>query len=196
MKKPVTDISFEERTRSLWISQKTKGAGYEWNYIGRLITPDENKSEVLIHAFLYCLQTRQKIPYRNNWNAKFFQNSFKGLQRAQLDLVTLSIIIKGIKEGRLVKLAENDNEDNSRIFGIRNIVGGELVYPVIMNKKNLSYRNRSRSCVLSLDYDDVSLLFTQLLNKMSSGNRNEREHLGIIYSYFPFEAYEQAFLIR
>lgn len=196
MNKLITGIFFQKNYGNLWITQRTPGPEGTWEYTGRLITSNENKTEILIHTFLYYLQTNQEIPYKHNWNKEFFQNSFEKPVQIPSELSTLSFITREVKEGRLVRLAEDNNENNSKKLGIRNIVGAEFVYPKIIDRKRLVYRNKEDNSILSLGPEDVFVLSIQMLNKMSSEKKPERNVIGIIYSFFPFKDYEKRLLIK
>lgn len=162
----------------------------------RVIAHYGYRSDFLVHAILFLLQTGKQVPYRKDWNQRFYNSLFQKPDEIPVEILSLWTINRRVEEKNLVRLLQRPggtDEQSRNVFAFQDTIFSEDVFPVINSDGNLVYLNPAGKARLLFDSEGVVDFHRQLLAQLCANPRGQRKEIGIVYSYFPFKAYEKEF---
>ncbi|MBS3091969.1 hypothetical protein J4466_00975 [Candidatus Pacearchaeota archaeon] len=175
------------------IFQRDEATGKD---VRRFIAHYEFRSDLFTHTLLYFLQTRNPVPYQNDWNKEWYKGGFE-YDELEIPNNVLNSILRNHEKGKLLRLMHDGRKFDctlERKSWIRNQIFGKLVVPKIDSKGNLIYIDAQTLTDLgepsiTLDLTGVNAMHKALLCHMLNNCRGQRDEPGNIYSTFPFQAY-------
>ena len=154
-----------------------------WDYAYRV--------SLFTHFFLFCVQTGIPVPFREDWNKRFYQGKF---DEKEIDRRLQRLLSREVPLARLVEEGSSSIEEETLRKDVDLIVQyfdkNVKICPLITKGEDLGFiaLPESRRVVL-LGKEDMPLAFDEIICQMFE-HRGDDKVPGMVYSRFPFELYD------
>jgi hypothetical protein len=160
-----------------------------FNSSRRLFAHYDYRPAALIHAVLFCMETKQAVPHREDWKSMLELEETEKAMPA-----SLISIIRAAREGVPIRMSRMPFSKESvampgKPVPIIESFSRKPVYPIITEDNGLAYIAETGVQIINWANEDIPQVFEGIILPMARNTRGQKSKLASVYSKFPFAAY-------